>query len=261
MAHKELSSEHLEQLSRAKRTLEGPGLGMRLTNVLGRPFDVAVDSLPVSWREGIVGISRKALATATDLAFRSIAAEPTRFRGERLHRMAVTLTGAAGGAFGLPALSLELPVSTTLMLRSIADIAREEGENLEDPAAKIHCMAVFALGGRTLADDAAESAYYVARVALARTVGELGHYLARGGSGVALPAMIRFISTIASRYQLQVAEKVAAQAVPILGVAGGAVINNLFIGHFQDVGRGHFTVRRLERIYSPGQIAREYDRL
>ena len=73
--------------------------------------------------------------------------------------------------------------------------------------------------------------------------------------------MIRFISTIASRYQLQVAEKVAAQAVPILGVAGGAVINNLFIGHFQDVGRGHFTVRRLERIYSPGQIAREYDRL
>jgi len=64
--------------------------------------------------------------------------------------------------------------------------------------------------------------------------------------------MIRFISRIASRYQLQVTEKVAAQAVPLLGVA---VINNRFIGHFQDVGRGHLTVRRLERIYSAGQVA------
>lgn len=120
---------------------------------------------------------------------------------------------------GSPAQNPQLPVSTTLMLRSVADIAR---------------------------------------VALARSVGELGHYLARARSGAAVPAMIRFISRIASRYQLQVTEKVAAQAVPLLGVA---VINNLFIGHFRDVGRGHLTERRLERIYSAGQVAREYDRL
>lgn len=261
MPRRQLSSEHLEQLGRAKRTLEAPGLGVKLANLLGKPVNVAMESLPTKWRDGIGAVSRSALATATDLAFRSVEAGPSRFRGERLHRAAVTLTGAAGGAFGLPALSLELPVSTTLMLRSIAEIAREEGENLADPAVKLHCMAVFALGGRSHADDATESAYYVARVALARTVSELGSSLARSGSQVALPAMLRFVSTVASRYQLQVAEKMAAQAVPLLGVAGGALINNLFMGHFQDLGRGHFTVRRLERFYSADQVARAYDRL
>ena len=38
-------------------------------------------------------------------------------------------SGAAGGAFGLASLPVELPVSTTIMLRSIADIARAEGED------------------------------------------------------------------------------------------------------------------------------------
>ena len=39
-------------------------------------------------------------------------------------------SGAAGGAFGLATLPLELPVSTVIMLRSIADIAISEGEDL-----------------------------------------------------------------------------------------------------------------------------------
>lgn len=31
----------------------------------------------------------------------------------------------------------------------------------------------------------------------------------------------------------------------MVGAFGGAVINTLFIDHFQDMGRGHFTVHRL----------------
>ncbi|UTW12556.1 hypothetical protein [Marinobacterium rhizophilum] len=34
----------------------------------------------------------------------------------------------------------------------------------------------------------------------------------------------------------------------------GALINSLFNGHFQDIARGHFTVRRLERVYGPEQV-------
>ena len=45
--------------------------------------------------------------------------------------------GAVGGAFGLPALAVELPVSLVVMLRSIADIARSEGESLRDPESKM----------------------------------------------------------------------------------------------------------------------------
>lgn len=43
--------------------------------------------------------------------------------------------------------------------------------------------------------------------------------------------------------------KVAAQALPVVGALGGAAVNYAFIEHFQDVARGHFTVRRLERLY------------
>jgi len=42
--------------------------------------------------------------------------------------------------------------------------------------------------------------------------------------------------------------------VPIIGAAGGAFVNFLFISHYQKMAKGHFTIRRLERLYSPEQI-------
>jgi xanthine/CO dehydrogenase XdhC/CoxF family maturation factor len=56
-----------------------------------------------------------------------------------------------------------------------------------------------------------------------------------------------------------VTQKVAAQALPVVGALGGAAVNYAFIEHFQDVARGHFTVRRLERIYGKERIRAEYD--
>jgi len=38
-------------------------------------------------------------------------------------------------------------------------------------------------------------------------------------------------------------------------------VNYAFIEHFQDVARGHFTVRRLERIYGKILVRSEYERL
>ena len=60
---------------------------------------------------------------------------------------------------------------------------------------------------------------------------------------------------------VNVSEKVAAQAVPVIGAAGGVVINVLFIDHFQEMARGHFIVRRLERTYDPQLVRAEYERL
>jgi EcsC protein family len=77
-------------------------------------------------------------------------------RSRKICRLA-TASGAAGGAFGLPTLPIELPVSTIIMLRSIADIARNEGEDLSDPETALSCLEVFALGGRAKSDDASES--------------------------------------------------------------------------------------------------------
>lgn len=56
-----------------------------------------------------------------------------------------------------------------------------------------------------------------------------------------------------------VTQKVAAQALPVVGALGGAAVNYAFIEHFQDVARGHFTIRRLERVYGKDKIRTEYD--
>jgi hypothetical protein len=47
----------------------------------------------------------------------------------------------------------------------------------------------------------------------------------------------------------------------VVGAVGGAAVNLAFIEHFQDVARGHFTVRRLERVYGAEIVRAEYDRL
>ena len=179
-----------------------------------------------------------------------------------LHKALATASGAAGGAFGLATLPIELPVSTIIMLRSIADIARSEGEDLSDPEAALSCVQVFALGGRSGSDDASESGYFAVRGLLARSVTEAARFVAqRGVATEGAPVLVRFITQVASRFGVVVSQKVAAQAFPVIGALGGAAVNYAFLEHFQDVARGHFTVRRLERIYGKDLIRVEYDRL
>ena len=80
-----------------------------------------------------------------------------------MHKVLATASGAAGGAFGLAALPIELPVSTIIMLRAIGEIARSEGEDPSDPEAALSCIQVFALGGRAGSSDASESGYFAVR--------------------------------------------------------------------------------------------------
>jgi hypothetical protein len=148
------------------------------------------------------------------------------------------------------------------MLRSIADIARNEGERIRLPEVRLACLEVFALGGRTRSDDAAEVGYFAVRAALARAVSEAAQYIAeRGLVQEGAPVIVRFLTQVASRFGVAVSEKAVAQAVPILGAAGGAVINLLFIDHFQDMARGHFIVRRLERTYGAELVRAAYDKI
>ena len=53
--------------------------------------------------------------------------------------------------------------------------------------------------------------------------------------------------------------KFAAQAVPIVGAAAGATLNTMFTDYYQDMARGHFIVRRLERKYGEGVVRTCYD--
>ena len=73
--------------------------------------------------------------------------------------------------------------------------------------------------------------------------------------------LIKFINTIASRFGIVVSEKLAAQSIPLIGAAGGAAINVMFIDHFQEMAEGHFIVKRLEKKYGSEKIEALYNGL
>lgn len=258
----ELTPKDLERLAYAKQLLEHPGFGARVINLLGTPIEKGFRLLPAGWKGAVQDATRAALEKALRVAVTGLDAAPRRASSNLLHKLAVAATGAAGGAFGLAALPIELPVSTIIMLRSIADIARSEQEQLETPQARLACLEVFALGGPTTSDDAAETGYFFVRAALARSISEAASYVAeRGIAQEGAPAIVRLMAQIASRFGVVVSEKAAAEAVPIIGAVGGAVINTIFIDHFQSMARGHFIVRRLERMYGQETVKRAYQEL
>ncbi len=255
----EWTSEDLEQLRRARQLLESKGLAVRLTEAVGVPVEQGLRMLPRGWRRVLQSAVNRTLQTALRAAVLSLGEATPKPSREGLHKLAVAATGAGGGAFGLAGLVVELPVSTMIMLRSIADIARSEGEDLSLLENRLECLKVFALGGPGSSDDAAETGYFAVRSALAGTVRDAAQFISRQGlTEKGAPVLVRLIAAISSRFGVVVSEKAAAMAVPALGAAGGALVNTLFISHFQDVARGHFTIRRLERRYGREAVERAY---
>jgi len=46
----------------------------------------------------------------------------------------------------------------------------------------------------------------------------------------------------------------------MIAAAGGALINSIFMDHFQNMARGHFIMRGLENKYGPEEVSRLYNR-
>ena len=148
---------------------------------------------------------------------------------------------------------LELPISTTIMLRSIFDITRSKGEYLHDIDTKLTALQVFALGGVSNDDDLADTAYYSVRMAMALEVQTAYRFLTKGYGKLIdknAPALIQLIQKIATRFSIPVTEKAVAQAMPFVSAGLGILLNDIFIAHFQNMAQAHFTVRGLERKYS-----------
>jgi hypothetical protein len=249
-------------LMEAVRRLEHTSLMVRLAATLGRQVSFAAQFAPAR----AVNMVNKAAAAAMRVALRaalaSLNGRPVRDGSARVHKAMVAVSGAAGGALGLASLPIELPVSAGLMLRSIADIARAEGEDLGQPETALACLQVFALDGRGVEAEFSESTYFALRGVMARSVSEAARYLAsRGLIDETAPALVRFTTQVASRFGVVVSQKFLAQATPVLGALGGAAVNLAFIEHFQSLARGHFIVRRLERKYGAELVKAEYARL
>jgi hypothetical protein len=62
------------------------------------------------------------------------------------------------------------------------------------------------------------------------------------------------IAEVASRFGISLSQKFALQAVPVIGAVGGATLNAAFLGHYRELAKAHFTVRRLERTFGPDNV-------
>ncbi|KFN50178.1 hypothetical protein P873_08035 [Arenimonas composti TR7-09 = DSM 18010] len=253
----------LADLALARELLTSPGMAVQLANLVGAPIEYLLTrQLPAAASRLVESASRKAVETAFAAAVRTLRdRRPGVIAREGLHRAAVLGTGAVGGFFGLAGLAVELPLTTTAMLRSIADIARSEGEDPREVDTRLACLEVLALGGRSRSDDGAESGYFATRAALAQQISAATRHLAGAAANGSAPVLVRLIEGIASRFSIPVSQKALAQAAPIVGAASGAALNLIFISHFQRMARGHFIVRRLERTHGALVIREQWQRL
>jgi hypothetical protein len=255
-----LSEPAKKELRWSYKRLEHPSFAARLSDVLASPFEEVAGILPVSWRRRLQRGAENSIQRTLGLALSSLSRLDTRPSSNWTHKLLVAGTGAAGGFFGPLTVLAELPLTTMLMLRSVADIARSEGEDLSLAESRLACAQVFALGGRTRDDEAAEIGYYGMRITLGLHFENILEF-AGPAEGVHIPAAINFARAVAARFGVVISDKAAAQMVPIAGALSGAALNLVFMQHYQDVARGHFIVRRLEREYGVEAIRDAYSRL
>jgi len=257
-----LSEADLKALQAAKNILENPGLAAQLTSVVGTPIQAGLKRLPakIHQRLGTVleAVLLKVARTATVTMTENFEDTPAGKPHNRLHTLGVVVSGGVGGFFGPWAMLAEIPVTTGIIFRSIADIARSEGESIKSEATILACVEVFAFGGKTEGDDAAESGYYMVRAALAQQAKTASDFIAKSASDKAAPHLVALIKRVVERLGVQYTEKLGAQLVPVIGAVGGAAINTVFISHFQAMAKGHFTVLRLERKYTQEIVETAY---
>jgi hypothetical protein len=254
-----LPPTHKEALRRAVHQLEGRDFAGRLADFAGQPVARALRMMPKPASRGINKAVEIAILNCLNLAIRSIEPRSKRPPARHASSMLAGLTGGVSGFFGIAALPLELPVTTTLMLRAIADIARHHGEDLAALEARLACVEVFALGAPN-SGRPAHFGYYASRAFLGRLTADTSALLLeRGAASVSAPIVGGLVAEIAARYGVVVSERAAASALPVLGAIGGATVNVLFMNHFQRVAQGHFVVRRLERQYGRDVVRELYE--
>jgi hypothetical protein len=255
-----LSREELAELTVAVKALEGETFALRLMRLFGGQMKMIGRTLPESARKAIAVATDTALKAAMRVALRSLKTAAAGKPRNRLHQAAAAATGALGGAFGIAATAVELPVSTTILLRSIAEIARENGEDLSNPETALACLNVLGLGAER--GDEGASRYYETREQLAKGLADVNFMLLKQGVAAELtPMLMPYLSRLGARFGVVATEKLAAQALPVIGAVGGAAVNAAFAQHFQAMARGHFTVRRLERMHGVETVRFEYERL
>lgn len=258
VVNRNMTEAHRRELEAAVNLLEHPHFAARLAEYAGQPVNAIVEYLPGGFNRRLRGTVRRAIFRCLEIAIESLDDDATVSGPDWLNKVMIGLAGGVGGFFGMVALPVELPLTTALMLRAIAEIARAEGEDLSRMETRLACLEVFALGVRN-PQDKLNFDYYAARLVLTRLTADVAALLSeRGAVNASTPVIAKLIGEIVGRFGLIVSDMSAASFVPVLGAVGGATLNVIFADHFHRVAHGHFTVRRLERIYGAETVRARY---
>jgi hypothetical protein len=248
------------RLVRAVALLEHDSFITMLARMIGHPVEAIVASLPPVVSETILKASRNAILQCLKIALKPRGSRnPLAIAGN--HPVLVSgIAGAVGGLAGAAGIVVELPLSTIVMFQSIIRIAGAEGEDVSKPEVRLACLEVFALSTDGRGPASLRSGYYEARNALSKSADEATSYVLRRSTSLeAGSAVMGLVSAIAPRFGLLVSQELAATAIPIIGAATGSSVNIAFVQHFNNIARGHFAVRSLERKYGAARIGQEFE--
>jgi hypothetical protein len=205
----------------AQRYRRANGPVMRLVNRVGNTLESQLAIVPDKYRDQIERMTAQALAASYGLAVRA----PD--LGDRGGMAAVLAAGAAGGAGGLASSLAELPVTITLMLNAIRAEARATGLDPDEDWVRAECLRVFGAGSPLASDDGVNTSFLTARLSI---TGQ---------------AVQNIISTIAPKLAAVLGQKLAAQAVPVIGAVSGAALNAAFLSYYREIARIRFALLKL----------------
>jgi hypothetical protein len=211
--------EAIARLARRYRRANGPV--MQLMNRLGGSLESQLDLLPPAVRDQVEGVTARALEASYGLARHA----PD--LGHRGNIAAVMVSGAAGGAGGFATALAELPVTVTLILNAIRAEARAAGLDPDALGVREDCLRVFGAGSPLAGDDGVNTSFLTARLALTG------------------PTVQNLITAIAPRLAAVLGQKLAAQAVPVVGAVTGAALNAAFLSYYRELARVRFALLKL----------------
>lgn len=201
---------------------------VKLVNRLGGGLESQMQRLPATVRAELERAVSQALQKAHGLAAVGRRAPDLGPRGATYAAMA---SGAIGGAAGLAGSLVELPVTITVMLHAIRSEAVAAGYDPEDPQVRLACIEVFSAGSPLRGDDGVNTAFLSARLAVT------------GGT------LQKVLAVVVPRLAVVFGQKLAAQAVPVMGALTGAALNAAFLTYYREIARIRFRLLRLSEVH------------
>ena len=258
------------------------GATTRLIGATEKLGGIAAKALPKWFKAGIEKALTPILTSAnTMVAYSHAGTDPTwanwigaRLSGQTFHKVAAAASGAIGGSLGPLTAVGDVIISTSLIMRSIQEIARDYGEDLSNPEALADCLSVLAMGGPRSDDDDLDSAFWNMRAGLKLGIREkvvlkavetgLKTETAQrvlGSQAVSEIIQSAAFKKIIERFGIATQAAFAEKAVPIIGGMAGALVNYQFLSYYQKMAHVLYRLKPIEERYEEGQVVSCYLRV